>query len=520
MNIKPLLFLCLALLLFFPVQGQKRDMWAGIDEDCYYLNLNKGWKSPQGSTDLPLLPSFTPKKGRSYTLQKQFFLPDSLPDSLYLWVGRYAWELEVILNEKYLTLEREPFQDVFLYVEKAWLRTGENRLSLRLTFLEGFTHSPRPVLGIWDGIGLIEARDLENFYLPKLKPSPPRPPKVALLAPYYGDSAYTFDEFEAARILLPLVNQKIRDVYFWFEPDRRLLAMCQKMGLRRTKEIPQGQTVAAINAYPFDPVYHGRPHRFWLDPQGKRNTYYGEFETWEDKKVRSQELSSVDENWLILLALSSFLSLALIKLISPAYFATFASLWMGKTTRNDISGENINSSTLLNLILNLIRLVGQTSWLALGLYFLQHQNLWYLSRQLFSSESLFASVFSGKESLSAFLYKVAVILLIWQGVKLLAWSTLGRIFMKKQMAARSFSLEVRSDLPPMLFLALPWIIGLYAIDEGGRILVIAMIILSALYALRKLIILFSELGRIFNFSTGMKILYICSLNVLPYLIWL
>ncbi|MCI4671069.1 MAG: hypothetical protein MRZ79_23225 [Bacteroidia bacterium] len=505
-----------SLLCSTSVFGQNASPWSEIDPDCFYLNLSNYWTGEDGKTySCPILPNTA---DNSFSLERRFFIKDSLTDDLLLWVGRYAWEMEVLLNGHYLEIGQRPFNELFLPLQKEWLNKGENTLVLKLVYVKPFRFCPIPTLGIWDGIGLIKSERKGNFKAPQSRTWIPQKDTVALIAPFYGKKGHKFDEELAARLLLPLLKHRINKVYFWFEPDRNLLAMTKRMGLYRVESLNNEQKVCAINYYPYQPSAFGKSNRFWLDSLGNRTRYYGEIESWQVH--RKQEINPKNHFWLVFLALLPFLNLALIKLASPAFFASMENIWLGGIGRNDGGGENLAGSNALNLMLNFIRLLSHASFLSLALFFLQHLNLWNLTSNLFSEESLFTLVFGGGNTLGNLYMKMLSILGIWQGAKWVALWILGSVFGQKQMPGKGFSFEVISDFPLILFLPIPWLIGVYTIDDGGTRVVNFMIVLFGIYFLRKLILLYSELSRTFNFSPGMKVLYICTLNVLPYLIWL
>lgn len=509
-------FMVLAMLFGLQGRSQQATQWAAVDPDCFFLDLSNFWEGEDGGNySCPILPetSFA-----EFTLHRRFFMPDSLPDNLMLWVGRYAWEMEVVLNDRFLGIGRAPFHELFMPLEKEWLRTGENQMSIRLIYVEDYPYCPLPMLGIWGGVGIIGSDRWADFKAPELPVASTTNDTVALLAPFYGREGHDFDEQIAARILLPLLKKNINKVYFWFEPDRQFLAMCKRMGLKRIFNLRENQAVCAINYYPYQPAVHGKTYRFWLDSLGHRTQYYGEFEGWNTHRVK--EILPQNHIWFAFFTLLPFLSLALIKLASPAFFASMASSWLGGMGRNESSGENLYSSNVLNLMLNFLRVLSHGAFLALGFFFLQHLNLWNLTSRVFSQESLFTLIFNGNDSLSNLYLKLLSILTIWQGMKWTALWMVGRVFRQKQMPGKGFSFEVVSDFPMVLFLSLPWLIGLYTVEEGGEEMIRGILIFIGIFILRKLILMYAELSRTFNFSSAMKVLYICTLNVLPYLIWL
>ncbi|MEO0895268.1 MAG: hypothetical protein AAFY71_02535 [Bacteroidota bacterium] len=513
--IRPILLLLGLLSLQLVCYGYRSVNWGEWDPECLYLDLSQNWVSDEGT--FYSVPFSLEETGRPLSISRTFYMDSTIQEDLILWIGRYAWEIEIILNDRYLTVEQEPFSNWFLRLEREWLKQGTNQLNIRLNTGLDKPYSPLPTLGIWEAIGLMEEDRIGEF-LPSILQESPGADTVALVAPYYGGKTYDFSEVQAAKLLNSLLKHRIEDVYFWFEPDRKLLDLCQRMGIRRVRQLKDEQIVCAINAYPFAPGSHGKTYRFWRDLEGNRTFYFGEFETWG--KLRSREIPKEDSNWLILFVMLPFVSLALVKLSSPAYFSSFARIWLGSGVRSESTTENLYSSIALVFILNLLKLLNQMTWLGMGLYFIQHHNMWHSFSDIFSEGSLFARFFDGQDSLISLMTKIFALLLIWQGVKFLFWSFIGKIFTINQMPSKAFSLEVLSTMPMILVMGVLWIIGLYGISSKADYLVGLMVMLSGIYVLRKLFVLYNELGSMFNFSSGMKILYICTFNVLPYLIWL
>ncbi|MEO0641103.1 MAG: hypothetical protein AAFY70_15320, partial [Bacteroidota bacterium] len=185
----------------------------------------------------------------------------------------------------------------------------------------------------------------------------------------------------------------------------------------------------------------------------------------------------------------------------------------------DMGSGNLFSSPGLVLILTGLKVLGQTLWIGGGIYYLQISNHWHLIYRYFNRESLLLEIFSGNDALQEILLIVASLLLAWQ---LIRWSLLqliGSVYRIKQLGFNGLLLEIATTYPFVLIVGLPWVAIILSSTIFYEWVLWGMALLSMIYFFRKIFLIYMGISRSFSFSLGMKILYICIFNILPYVIF-
>ncbi|TAE51021.1 MAG: DUF4271 domain-containing protein [Bacteroidetes bacterium] len=476
------------------------------------LPLLTGWEYADGS---PLRLPLIRFSAEPIEIHCRFAADACFPDTVYLYLEGVGWEAELELNGRYLGVHRDPFRPWALPVNRAWLREQDNRLILRLVSGEPLPMHPQPFIGLFRPVYLLAATHLDSMQNTML-PEAIAPDTVGLIAPYYRRKGYIFDEMEACRLLQPLIRAGIRDIHFLFGPGRDMRRLCARLGFREVRTLKPGMYVCAVNEFPYEPVSLPGELRFWLNREGYRTMAYGDYIRWGafvHTPPRAGDLP------LTLMILLPALALFFVKTINPGFFyAQQVSLFRPARFVGSIQDSAYTNPSLL-LMLTLLRILCLSAALALSFYYINQEHLWQYV-QFIRHPSLLREVFYGSETPGGFFVRGFLVIGGWLGFKYLLIAFIGQVFRIKNILTGTLSLDVVGSFPLVLVLPLPVACIQFMNGAWTSIMMVVIVLLGATYIIRRMYVSFIGLDRIFGFSTGVKFLYICALNILPYLVWL
>ncbi|MEM6802760.1 MAG: hypothetical protein AAF696_15230 [Bacteroidota bacterium] len=511
-------FLCVLLLAAGKLDAQNdlAQLHTDISPNYQYLNLNEGWKEPSGE-DYSIPFQFEGLDARTLVYELKICVGPQ--DSMYLYFEGVAWHAELEIDDIYLGTHENPFEPWIVPLARSWIDNKKVRIKLHLTESHNFPNYPKPFLGIYRPAYLVNKTYIDRIRT-TLLPQVQKADTVAIIAPYYRSSGYVFDAFEAAQNLLPVAKNKIKYLYFPFEPGREFRAFAKEKGFYEQKSYDPNTTYALINTYPFDRSLFEFPNRFWLDEQANRNTDYLVF--FQGERSFFEKWAPVSEKTLLLIFLILFpiISLYLIKLANPGFFYGMQGMLINPKLYVSASAEaSIFSNQGLLYILHLLSIGNLAIWISLGVYYMQSINYWEFLH-IFREQSLLSLIFDEEDSLFLILSKSFLLLLTWFVLKQVLLGILGGIFNVKGMRLEILGLEIVADYPLILFLSTPFALFLFMDSFWGLSLFFLLLIILLIFYLRALYVMYVGLGRLFSFSYTVKILYICTLNVIPYFILL
>ena len=478
------------------------------------LAMDKVWVAEDG--DLYQIP-FLLEKNTSASLSYTFDLPCEIPDTVYLLLEGVGWETEAEFNGRYLGVMPQPLKPWVIPLDKQWLNPKENQLVLHLyrSSATNFYHL-KPFWGIIGGGWLLEASQLAALQASPLESIPGTTDTVALVAPYYGAAQWIFSEEEAYRFLFPLVRERIKNIHFLFPPGRRLRALCAEMGLVEVDTLSLESSKALVNYYPYQPVDYPYSPWFWLEETGHRTAHFRHY--FQASSSLMADRIEQGRLTLVLMIIFPLLALLIIKVLNKGLFEILISLLMQPVMYIDSLSTSGLSSQSLNLLLYLFRLIATAIGLAVGMYYVHRHGQWEWIN-VFRENSLLNRVFTPGIGLGGLLGRALLLGLIWTAVKFTILNFVGKIFRIKGLAAGVVDLEVVAAYPLALTLSIPWMLMLFVPHTSSPMIFYIAAFLLAIYFIRRLYVLFIGLDKMFSFSNGMKILYICAFNVAPYIIW-
>jgi hypothetical protein len=465
--------------------------------------------------DLPVHAPVALRRLDAMRLRYELVLPAPLPsDTLYLVLDGIAWQAQLEVNDRYLGVPERPLARWVAPVHPAWLRPGANEIRLRLRTGGQFPYAPAAFLGMLRPPLLLTRPALDSLSAP-LMPQQATADTVAYIAPYYGASGFEFREFEAARILLPLTRLRLRTVAFTFEPGPELRRLCAALGLREVADPGAARYRAMLNAYPYEPVSMPAQPRFWLDERGRRTSYYGDVADAQAPRLPGRPVNRL---FVALMILVPAACLFLLKVLSPGMYHAQWTILVSPKLYVDASGDVLTNSSVL-LVLTLLRIASLAAFAALSAYLVHHEQAWHLLDAFSRGSGLHRLFYQDSPALSL-LGKSFAVLGAGMALKYLLVGWIGGLFRIKNMLARVLALDVLGSYPIVLMLPLLPALLLFAGPPLRGVLAVCSALLIAGFIIRHLYVVYIGLDRALGFTLGVKILYICAFNLLPYLIWL
>ena len=478
----------------------------------YLQQLNENWEIGGRPESIPF--EFYKKKEASFT--SYFCSPDSVEDSVYLYFEGLAWNGELILNDRYLGVYQRPFEPWKIPVHVSWLSPDTNRIELNLFQGTSPEWYPEQFVGVFRPVYLLDKAQISGIEKPLMK-RVPTADTIGIVAPYYGNKGYVFDEFYAARNLYLLRKHQIRHIYFPFEPGRKLQALCAEAGFTRVDSLGTESRICIVNSYKYEPSVFPWIFSAWLDLSGQRTSNFGEM--FISRGIFTRQSKVDDKGWFGLLVFLPLLQLFILKMASPGFFYSLIRLTIKPQLYIDSTTEGSGAQQGLLLVLHIIRLLSMSLFLTLGIYLIDIYHQWDILN-IIREDGFMFSFFYGSKGLGWIFARSSMAVIGWFVLKHAMILFIGQIFRIKGMIDGLMNLEIVSTYPLILVLPVPVAFLLVAGPTGFKIILGLLILIMLSYYLRRLYVLYVGLDRLFGFSSGMKILYICTFNIFAYLIWL
>jgi hypothetical protein len=256
---------------------------------------------------------------------------------------------------------------------------------------------------------------------------------------------------------------------------------------------------------------------FWLGNDASRTINYGNWYSFDQKLIETPKTPS--SFLLIAMILFPLASLFLIKVLTPGFYSILGGILRRPKLFIDSFSDTTHANQGLLVILMVFKVLLGAIFLSLGVYCI---NLWEIwdSIALFKEWGLIHYFYFGEESLwGLFGRSLGVVIGVMMLEYFFLWC-MAAIFRIKGFFKGMISLDVMGTFPLIWALPFPLAFALYMEFPGKGVLITILALLILIYLIRKIWISYLGMGRLFSFSTPVKILYICTFNILPYLVWL
>ncbi len=475
------------------------------------IPLPASWQGRDAVFNVP----FTTDAQGELHLENTFYL-DSLPDdSLYLYFEGIGWNTSLVLNDVFLGVHQDPFEPWLIPLAAIWCKPGSNRLQLRLSIGEGKAYYPKQFVGIFRPAYISDRAGIAKLS-ERILPTGSDAAMAAAIAPYYGEKGYEYGAFEAAFVLAQVKRAGLKHVFFPYRPDRKMLEMCAQIGLVEVKQLSKNTKLAWINSYPYEPYTLLYPLPFWLNEELKRTPRFGSFI--EIEKPSPFPVNRNISPLLILIIVFPWLSFLMLKLLNPALFE-LAKNWRQKPNIWVTAFlELLSTNSGMLVVLQLLRVLTASCLLSMLFFFINQMNRWELLNW-FKDWSLLSQIYYGHPRLESIFLRSLLIVLFLIGLdQLMGWigNTLFRI---PQFTSGVIRIGLIGSYPGLWVLTLPWAFALLVEGAYAPFFVYLGICMMLIHFFRRIYLSYIALGNFFAFSPPIKILYICALNILPYIIW-
>jgi hypothetical protein len=476
-------------------------------------DLNGEWIDvDRGRVQVP----FADMEADRMDLGRRFEVPgyDSLPDTLYLYFGGLAWTAEVRLNGALLKVTDQPFAEHLLPLRKEWLTPRDNRLEITLRRDgPGFRFQPRNFAGIFREVFLL-APD-PNARQVRIPKRVDRGSRAVVLASWDSENGFLHDTVVLKQALQGMFSYPYEDpVWFAFPPSSHAMDLVARSGRSILTDLAGVDSLCFYNTFPIEADAGDFSGRFWRDAKGRPTAAYGSFIS--RTELDTQQLRSPDKLALLILLLIPVIMLLLLKLIAPRLYAALPEY----ITKTKIYLELIAGSKFLKdeqrLLMNLMRMVLVAVTASLYIYYVGLSGNWD-RLNILSSESFLFQYFDGTApTLYLIFLQVIAVVVGLNLVKYLFLNVSGGIFRVYGLAAMVQNLDIFAAFPLNLLPLAPAAI-IFFLDAGtGSILLVVWNICLLIYFIRRLVLIYGGLSKLFQFSTGIKFLYICSLEIAPW----
>ncbi|MDP5169736.1 MAG: hypothetical protein NWR72_05785 [Bacteroidia bacterium] len=508
------MLLCLS---WATTEAQSSDeVWT--DEQLFpscFLDISEGWATPQGKR------VYFP--WRADALQEQAFhktlrVPDSLlatlkGDTLYIWVEGIAWESELVLNNQYWAVKKCMGDSWAVGIPRDIWQAGPVEIIITVRLSSPDPLSPPPSLWIKQPICLLTAPQLKA-YQQDGSDFAYAVDSIAIVPPYYRGHGWNFDGLEALRTLQPVLDQRIKYIYFPFPADRRMRRLCDFYGLRQVSALPEKGTVMWAASYPMAAGMSPLPEAYWLDDLALRTPNYGVWLSLDRFVQIPGEPEGRESVVFVVLGIMAYL--LFLRTFFPGMFAVQVLwFWPGRWTGEAVGDLAASLPGPLWLWL-LSRWVLWGSVITLATLMLKDQGVW-LSLRPSATPGIAWHFLSQGASLPNLLGRSILLLvgldLVRYGV---AWAA-SLAFGIPKFGRAVLRLDLLATFPMVYMLGIPWAAailypeyGVIGVWLGGGLLTIHVLRLTLATA--------AGLQQFYTFSGGLIFLYICTLKALPYFI--
>lgn len=457
---------------------------------------------------------------KSIELNKSFDRPEavSASDTSYLYFEGLAWTADVYLNGKLLKVTQDPFAEHLLPLAPGFLKEKGNELRIHL-HLEGKEHElyPEPFLGIFRQAALLVKG---GHVHPRAGMQPVSSASAAVvLAPWSQADGYLDD----ATVLKGMLSGMFRyphshPLVFAFRPSSEAQWQLAEMGWTTLGHPGAADSLAFYNSYPVAEQPLKSNVTFWRQPNGRPGSGYGKY--LDLKTLRGPGGTSPDRMALMTLLLVPVICLLLMKLTTPRLYAAMLEFLTKTQIYLELIGNNKFLKAEQSLLVNGFRLAISASTVTLFLYYLQETGTLF-RLDLFSGDSLLGGVLEiGDYGPYQLLLGVLALLLGLNILKYVFLNMAAGVYRVSGLSLTVQNLDIFASMPFNLLPLLPATFIFFLEAEAGQVALIVWQAVFGIWFLRRIILIYVGLTRLFSFSTSLKFLYICTLEILPWTILL
>jgi hypothetical protein len=452
----------------------------------WYDENHRKWTAP-----------FWEDEKKELTLYKDFFLPQVPEDTLYLYFEGIAWGGEVYLNHRLLSLPQEPFRPLLLAIPPALLNKQWNQIKVKL-HKRGMHYAwyPKKMLGIHKNVFLLRKG---SEYAPYLFPKVVEKDTTLFYAPFSHAFAYNIHEKAFLQDMQAIKAAGFNTVYFPFPPSFQHFQIVAELELSIAEK--PGRVIAFYNAYP---NRVGENYPGWYNAGVADSTHiqkYYKLDEWTEKPI-----TYILYLWVIIVLLILMVGW---KLMDAHSFNRLV-LLQGSDSKTNTEPSNYRRWLLWYILI--IRILASS----LILYFC-YQLGKHLEYPIFD---YFQENEDAITSSTAIFLKMLAFLIVYNLVKYFLLTLGSGIYKFNDLASKLMSAETRAVYPTNLLLFVSSFTLLIVFPTRPFWCAIIFGALAIAHILRKYNIIYNELSGVLKIPIVIIFLYICILELLPWLILL
>lgn len=340
----------------FKPAGDWKNMKSVLDLSGYWTDdQGKEWRVPfweSGSGHLAL----------SYSFRLR---PDSAP--YYLCFEGLAWKAAIYLNGRLLIQHDRPFEGVMIPLKPEWLHERGNILRVELE-TEGTFVAPglEKGMGIHREVWILTPADsvTQRITLPTAYTAD----SVVIYTPYTAQHFYNVSRERLQSDLEDMEYAGVKVVYFPMEPSTQVVQAFRDAGYARILSLSGVKKTAWFNAFPHSREVYFREDVFWHTAEGRPTAAFGK---WFSLREMAECTRSRDNLYGLFLFLIPMLGLVLFRIVSPHWFVhQFRWLYTRRLEMEMIFNRKF-LRPVENSLLTLARIAITSSSIAAFIYYLQ-----------------------------------------------------------------------------------------------------------------------------------------------------
>lgn len=487
-----------------------QDTFAGLPIVSRFEGL---WHTETG---LEMVVPFMDFKARELDIFRGFTLAEyeQLPDTLSLYLFGVSRTAEVWVNDRLLGILEDPYGERVFPVAKSWLQVRDNLLKLKLT-KAGINRKnyPKPFVGVIGQVVLLGG---------KYQNKPPGIPfeqtaDTALgLAWWPWSGSFSLQERDWLIALNEIHQSGVHTLYLPFMPSRSALDQVEKLNFTLIDRPAAAKNFAWYREYPHGNGVKLDTLQVWRDESGAITPDYGNYSPGKNEGKRP--LGRPDQAALLIILLLPWLGLLALKLGIPRIYDSLFEFLTKSNLQFDLINEDKFLKAGQSFVMLLLRLITLSAFLSTYLYFLQIHGDGQRFDFISEDSLLHGLAFGVKPGLM----RIFLIILAWASmlslIKYGFLTAIGLVYRYYNLATITRDIDSVGAFPANLGLCIPP--ALLFFTEGITIEVVWIVwqVFIVLYYIRRLVLIFQGFNRLVPFSSHIKILYICALEILPWVI--
>lgn len=473
-------------------------------------NLSGYWTDDQGKDwRIPFWENRQEELALSYSFR---LAPDSL--NYYLCFEGIAWKAAIYLNGRLLKIHEKPFEGLLIPIQTQWLQEQGNILRVEL-MNEGPGVSPglQKSIGIHREVWILTEADSVNTKL--MMPSVYVADSVIVYTPFSEQNWYNVSRERLISDLEDLEYAGVKVVYFPMEPSARVLEAFREAGYKRIQTIAGAKKLVWFNAFPLNREVYLSDRVFWKSGSGKPTPHFGQ---WVDPQAAGECHRSRDNLFTLLLFLIPTLGLVLFRLIHPQWFSIqFRWIYTRRLELDMVSNRKF-LRPVENTLITLSRLAITSAALTLYIYYLQiHCEVPRLGFFSGSNSWIHTILVSDWNPglIWVMIFAAELGLLV---IKLFLISMMSSVYRIAWFQRVYLDLGILFSFPLVMILPAFTLYLLYAPVAHQPMIEFLAIGVALVFFVRYILLLSIGLYQQFRFTPLLIFLYICTFEILPWLL--